>query len=1242
MNISTLRATHSSNQPINNDGLDKQNRIIGLCKHIHEGNISDLDIWKTINSSTIKDLGYKKGTNWFGTVHQPINRSLIYAWVSVYACKNNGKSPNNIENLQDFIKSNFKLHIPADYNIITGRGSSYFNEIVNYKNSEITSYGGQKYNLEVIRSAWKNQQWEDKSLLVSQPQEDLEHAEIYQIGTLRINLNDIEKDRINSLDRDLLFEYIFVNPEGILTDNHNPITQKIKADFIHLIKSKGTRSDYKSYHFVYGLFKKIFVRSTTNIADSKNPTIREMKEAILNSMVNLMRNDVFLLKSPIILYDMFAPLFIKPKDMLTNSSMPLTQLVREVALNSILNLIKLNKTSSRSDAAKHRRYNYQIFKQVFASPTIIGADDNDSAIQAIREAVTDLVRNGKLEMEHNYAVFEHVFVNPEGILADNDNDSTRTIREVVVNLIKKRGTLLESKKYAIFEHIFINPRGILADGNDPVTQAIREAITELLSKLEFNRCLNYKIFEHVFINPVGILTDNQSSATKAVIDAIIKVIKGGGLYPVDMHKVFNCYLWENCANSILVKALENVMLDLLANNKLHEPQVIDKLVNRFVSGEIKADETGQGIDCFLKLSGTANMPILFILIPNIAYFISKDGEEKISQIMQNNLLLVPPAQDLIDQLAEEGLLEALKEIKSDIDTMLVDTFLLAELRTGNAVSDISNIAKREIKNLGRQLNHIALRSLNEDSLTSLLQVVKTAFIMADRQTISEQFKKQVKLSQIKHGIRTHVFNNQELEEEQENQIAEFAELLAKEIDLKIISSQYIVTQYLDLLGISKDQSELAHTLIQEHLNWGEVISRMKSNIFIELQAHIAKGEQLKFLSPRLYYDYVLNTLPYRGAKDIYALLATNEGIPLAVKQKLELVQKYCQLNDYEKEDTGPLSIFVVENKLTRENMLISLQNLDYLNSVNIAGFNLEQFKLLELIEDQSNFNAQNLTLKDFDRVIFPEYLQKLISNKFTAANVVAKRLFNYIITIINDNNFQLTVDQQHKLEQIVYQVSLAPGKGITVPLRFKKMLINTFNDFALLAREHEEINRDTQEKHIIPAGGFIQLKEYLEAQLADKTDNQQLEILSDLLVEKAKQLEFTKNSNMVVQELYDELTQLPSFKDKIDKHEVCYILGVICMDLSSTHALGYYGNGENTAFTRFRLIGAYWLAQAVTDAGELWSQDEKIKINQEIKLAVLDIECSGMITNRLYGPYHKSELNAIFTRVTNILSTRVI
>lgn len=34
-----------------------------------------------------------------------------------------------------------------------------------------------------------------------------------------------------------------------------------------------------------------------------------------------------------------------------------------------------------------------------------------------------------------------------------------------------------------------------------------------------------------------------------------------------------------------------------------------------------------------------------------------------------------------------------------------------------------------------------------------------------------------------------------------------------------------------------------------------------------LQAHIAKGEQLKFLNPRLYYDYVLNTLPYRGAKD---------------------------------------------------------------------------------------------------------------------------------------------------------------------------------------------------------------------------------------------------------------------------------------------------------------------------------------------------------------------------------------
>jgi len=316
---------------------------------------------------------------------------------------------------------------------------------------------------------------------------------------------------------------------------------------------------------------------------------------------------------------------------------------------------------------------------------------------------------------------------------------------------------------------------------------------------------------------------------------------------------------------------------------------------------------------------------------------------------------------------------------------------------------------------------------------------------------------------------------------------------------------------------------------------------------------------------------------------------------------------------------------------------------DLIESKTITKGNLSTIIDNDVIKKRlKEIDSQSLGLNHFDSITFPAYLEKLISDKFTASNIIAKHVNVAITNIISQYNFSITSEQTKKLEEVCFQVALGPGKGVTIPLEFKKKLIESFEDFNLLTTETKVPNENVEEQ-ALPAGDFIQLKDHLEMEFKKiDEETKQINELPKLLVEKAETLNFTKNNDQILNNLFTELNKLPSLKEKKLEHGVvAYILGIIFMDMSSIHALGYHVGGDNVAFARFRLLGAYWLSKSICLSENKWKDTEKVAIGKEIKQAVLEVECSGQIINKLYGAFCKKELKNISKNISQILQSKV-
>jgi hypothetical protein len=893
-----------------------------------------------------------------------------------------------------------------------------------------------------------------------------------------------------------------------------------------------------------------------------------------------------------------------------------------------VNDIKNNKLSAAN--------NYMVFLHLFKKPEGIFADFDHPITKSMMEAFTSLVKHNQLNVVVNFDLFKYLFIEPKGIFANVEHPITKSMMEAFT-LDAFTSLVTHNKLYYsfVFKHLFIEPKGIFANFDHPITKSMIEAFTSLVKNSQLNVVVNFDLFKHLFKNPQGIFANVDHPITKSMMEAFTSLMKNHRLDNIMMELIFKHYINMTTIithDSVHLKILEHIMLELLANDNLHEPEVIKKIAERFNNKQINMVDVNEGINFFIKLNSVSQLQLHQILCDNIDYFLEKDGEDLIIKTIQDNALIIPLEHHTIEQLIERNLIQKLQSIQSDINPNLVSEILISEIRNNSLNEEIDNLIKEKIQQIGNGVQITIFQNLLADKLDSVLTIMKNS-----------ASNPQNKLSFIQQRILQLL--TQEQQDNNAGAIENFAKSLADKLNILEIEQTHIEQQYGQLLGINTENHGIFYKTIQEYLKWDQVINKEWNEQYqIIYQQVVSHDNSLLALTQKdIYYEYILNTLPYRSYANISAILKNNSDIPEKYKQKLQCVMFYCQSLGLDEDDATSLNLFVVQDK-DSNNILIHLNNLAYLNSNNVTGFSLEQFKILKFNyndnqESISGIEPSDLTLNNFKDITFPEYLSNLIKSKFGASNIIAKHIFEAIKKIISQYSLNISTEQEQKLEECCYQVALKPGKEIMIPLTFKQKLIEIFKDFMLIMPE----STDYTTGKTIPEGDFLQVKNYLEHEKSKAISNTEfLQILPKMLVDKSEQLEFTKNSDQIIDNLFAGLEEISSLKGQISKFEIAYILGIIFMDMSSIHALGYHAGSDNVAFARFRLMGVYWLSKSICSTDNPWTLEEKSTINQEIENAILSDECSGQIVNKLFGTYCKAKLKGISDKITKILQAKLL
>ena len=1146
----------------------KQNIIIEIAHKIHENRLTNFQICESVFDSY---LSHKQGHNWFNLVHQPINRSQIYAWVTIFACKNYGQLPTNLVQLQMFIMDNFS-NLPAGYNITLGMSQFYFDEIINLTVLETESFGGQRYDLEVIRSSWY-QFMPSRRVINDSFQKEYTREELKSI------LADIRLHKLDKYENYKLFESVFIHPYGILADARAPETLALRAAVSSLIIN-----DQFPHSNFYSLLQHVFIHPVRLLVDPSDPTTSALRAGV---------------------YKLITKDILSAADFTT------------------------------------------LFVQIFICPTGILADVTDPVTIALESALIKLIARHKLTHDSNYQLFKQVFIYPTGRLANSADPSIRLLQLTVVKLIQKNG-LFARNNYKLYKLVFRNPTSILADPIHPLTKSLQQAVAELV-------------------------INNQ-------------------LLQTDIIKIFDDYLYER---STQPKALEQMMLDLLVKNKLDEPEVLKKLAQRVDCGAINIRATQQGIAFFVKVYVRANLSLFNLLTSNLDYFIQIDGFLSIQQIFNDNLLILPPDSNQLEREAIADLYINLQSIQPNLSVTLFKHQLINELSTSIFEANLDTKLKRQIRALPWSVK------LGVNALTEILLALKQA---------DAQLKKQT----LQRIIKVELFGEQKLTESRQNTINAYIESLVK-IDLGKICYDYITQRYFGLFSIAANHQQQAYQFIKPYINWRSLIEQLKQAKLAAIREKILlKDAVFNEKYPQLYPNYVINTLPYRSADDACRLV-NNTHLTAETKQQLLLVVTYCKLNDLNSKDLSPLALVLAQDKTNHEPLLISFEDINYLNPSNSFGFNLTQLKLnrldsqvylslnqlvqgepqlidysqldqvqknkllqklkqiknanileqdsLALILDQKTnqlksiskvdlanllnnnvftLNLQqvlssDLSFQELDKVTFPEYLNKLILGKFTAANIISQALVTHLKALIKADNIQLNSHQFKNVESTIYQVALAPGKDIGLDLNFRKELMLQFKD---------NLGSESFEQKVFAKVVLHISQEYTLVTEQERLENlrKKLSTLPYIVVAHCNGLKFILNNDAIFTDLFKQLDQLPSLSTTIKYYQLAYLLGVIYLELSSYNAFGYhdYAHHDNRAFTLFRLMAGYWLASAVIIAGDALSLEQQTIINQEIYQTLLTDSCSGQIAYRLYNEDYKHELKSLYQQVKLILSAKAV
>ncbi len=674
-------------------------------------------------------------------------------------------------------------------------------------------------------------------------------------------------------------------------------------------------------------------------------------------------------------------------------------------------------------------------------------------------------------------------------------------------------------------------------------------------------------------------------------------------YSIKVHEfmIIDHYIRNSKNKEILsedAKICEEYCLGLLKCNRLTDPEAIKQLAMRIYTGGIELNKVNQKLDWYANLFAKYGLKLLPFLNKNF----SKWNAQDICSILFNYQLIYLPTHSEIKKSFEESIKAQLLSFWEGLNKNGDFHLLWLRIVLPYLQFDINKLAKQRIKN--------AIRI-----------IFANAELVVDRILINQL------IAQIssKSGNRNRQIKNiiEQLADKDKEKLRKVVDEIYKINSGTIL--QNIVTDLANDIFIPEVYHKEFYSIIEPFISWNSAFKKFKDTKLQEIARKVKLARNRFKYSKDVYSQYILSILPFLSYKDVLEILSS-DMVTLLCQEQLSLVKNYCVRHYIEETDESPLNLMVI--KRYPEFILLEIGDLLDLDAANIQELNLDRFKLITLTESKPD--SEKITLYNTAKINLPLYLSRLIKSKLTVANTVASLTHEAIIKFAKFNGSELSTNHKDQLQEICYLAAQNPGQEIKVSVAFKKELMSLFNDNGLL---DGELNGK-------PAGAFNQLMLYL-SQMQEKIANMDKKRaqLPLLVVARAKKFEFYQIIADLNEVLYQELSKYSSIKEYITRYETAYILGIYFINLSSINVMGYEQGNINTSFNWFRLLSGIYFALSITDEACSWSLNEKKAVIQELNQILMDNECAGQITNKMYGVYVVSPLHKLYKRVETILNS---
>lgn len=435
-------------------------------------------------------------------------------------------------------------------------------------------------------------------------------------------------------------------------------------------------------------------------------------------------------------------------------------------------------------------------------------------------------------------------------------------------------------------------------------------------------------------------------------------------------------------------------------------------------------------------------------------------------------------------------------------------------------------------------------------------------------------------------------------------------------------------------------------VFEDWKNWGAHFDEHAMQGHLRLQKALIKtaGAMCSNLN---FEQFFLTALPYLSIADVrWQLSEQSHGLTPWFVEKLEAVDAYYASMEQmfmvdEDDEKLPLKLMPC-NIDGLPTSFLAVSNLLMLNKDNHEyEQTLNQFHVIGL--DNGVPTSTALRAPVFQNLQLPDYLRTALTKNFTAANILARHIYQFVSTSLETGGIVLSGDHKAILEKAIFFQAAFPGWNFEASVAEKRDLLNQMNDgnYSVIATD---LFPDFGKQSRIPPG-----VELAKAKKMPPLHEDQRQInLARVIVAHEKFKERMSPALLDgIENRIDGMTarcqqDLKPGSEIPLRHEVAYLFSMLFADLSSIAGLGYenrdgdeegHGGNANNSVSLFRLLSGYCLALSLTDVDAHFDSHEYSNALKSLDGLMQNDYCSGMIASDLRNGYNSDHIGVRMARL---------